>query len=188
MQSQAESHAPVLPCIMFSNVTHESMPSFCANKKGLSPFICTLHQLNRESSFWIFKWKLNLFWQGQKHYFPQWATQLRLSYKITVWNNATRLNWMTSRGMSRANSFFNCYIQLGIQISLFSWSVSKTMAALFVSICLRSSSEERKKRARGSVHVSLEAEHPQAPVVPTANPQHACMCSLFISVKHQLVF
>jgi len=74
-------------------------------------------------------------------------TQL-LNYSV---KQCTRLNWMTSRGMSRANSFFNCYIQLGIQISLFSWSVSKTMAALFVSICQRSSSEERKKRARGSV-------------------------------------
>lgn len=77
-------------------------------------------------------------------YFPQRDAQLSLGYWITTWNNAIRLNWMKSWGMSTANSFFNCYIQLGIQISLFSRSVSETMPALFVSICSSEGKEERK--------------------------------------------
>lgn len=83
---------------------------------------------------------------------------------------AILLNWMASRGMNQANSFFNCYIQLGIQMSLFGRSVSTTMAVLFVSICCLCCSEEREERAKGNMCMPV---HPQAFVIPTANPLHA---------------
>ncbi len=80
--------------------------------------------------------------------------------------------------MSRANSFFNCYIQLGIQISLFSRSVSKTMAALFVSICQRSSSEEKKKRARGTCACRLKPSIPKPQCFPQ-QIRNTRTCALF---------
>lgn len=88
---------------------------------------------------------------------------------------AILLNWMASRGMNQANSFFNCYIQLGIQMSLFGRSVSTTMAVLFVSICCLCCSEEREERAKGNMCMPV---HPQALVIPTANPLHALSLSL----------
>ncbi len=116
-----------------------------------------------------------------------------------MWNNAIRLNWMTSRGMSRANSFFNCYIQLGIQISLFSRSVSKTMAALFVSICQRSSSEEKKKRSkrkRARVAWSRASPSPSASHSKSATRAHvlfihfcvAPACFLILICEEAILF